>query len=225
VAARYGVAVVEDCAQALGATLSGVRVGTAGACGAFSFYPTKNLGALGDGGALATTSVELAARARRLRQYGWRERYVSDEPGMNSRLGELQAAILRVKLRYLDAENERRRALARAYAAALQGTPVRPPVERPDARHAYHQYVVRTADRDRLRAHLAAHEVGTLVHYPVPVHLQPAYRDRVLIGAGGLATTTRVCAEILSLPLFPELSDDEVDRVGALIRAFFAGAA
>lgn len=212
IAARHGMHVIEDCAQSHGAMILGRQTGSWGHIAAFSFYPTKNLGALGDGGAVVTNDSALAERVRLLREYGWRERYVSDEPGMNSRLDELQAAILRVKLRYLDGENERRRQLAEAYGRALECTGLILP-RSGDTVHAWHQYVIRAAERDRLRAFLSSQGIGTLIHYPVPVHLQPAYRGRVRHAV--LARTEQVVREILSLPMFPELALDHVLMVAS----------
>lgn len=219
VARRYGLRVVEDCAQAHGAVYRGRRVGAWGDLGAFSFYPTKNLGGLGDGGMVVTDDPELAGRLRLLREYGWAERYVSSLPGFNSRLDELQAAVLRVKLRHLEADNRRRAEIAARYDAGLAGTAVRPPKVRPGATHVYHLYVVRSWRREELRAFLAMRGVGTAVHYPVPVHLQPAYRGRVRV-AGSLAETERAAREVLSLPIYPELTDREVATVIESIRAF-----
>ncbi len=217
IARRYAMYVIEDCAQSHGASIDGLKTGVWGNLGAFSFYPTKNLGALGDGGALATNDRELAERIRVLREYGWRERYISDLPGMNTRLDELQAAILRVKLHYLDQENGRRRDLARLYDSFLSATTLLLPKVRVDAHHVYHQYVVRNERRDALRVFLQENAVGTLIHYPLPVHLQPAYQGRILISAGDLEHTEQVCREILSLPMHPHMSDEQAERVGALI--------
>lgn len=217
IAGRHGLKVIEDCAQSHGAAIDGRKTGTWGHLAAFSFYPTKNLGALGDGGAVVTNDRHLAERARLLREYGWRERYVSDVPGLNTRLDEIQAAILRVKLPYLDEENARRRDLARIYDAALSGTPVVVPCARRGVVHAYHQYVVRSDRRDELRAFLTANAVGTLIHYPVPVHMQPAYRGRVLLDEAGLEQTEAICRRILSLPLHPQLADAQAREVGDLI--------
>lgn len=212
IAEQQGLAVIEDCAQAHGAALQGRRAGAWGHFGAFSFYPTKNLGALGDAGALTTGDAGLAERARLIRQYGWRERYVSDVPGINTRLDEIQAAILRVQLRHLDAGNARRRAIAAVYDRELRGC-VRLPAAGEEGEHVYHQYVVRTPERDRLAAYLKSVGIGTSVLYPQPVHLQPAYRGRMLLGPGGLGRTEAACREILCLPVYPELSDEQVHRV------------
>jgi len=211
-ARRHDLLVIEDCAQSHGAALNGRMTGVWGDIASFSFYPTKNLGALGDGGMVATGSPALAERVRLLRQYGWRERYVSDSSGGNSRLDELQAAVLRVKLRYLDGENARRRYLARAYDALLKSTELVLPSVRPGARHVYHQYVVRLPRRDELGIHLREAGIGTGIHYPVPVHLQPAYRGRLPLGTP-LPVTEQVAGEILSLPMFPQLSDRQVRQV------------
>jgi dTDP-4-amino-4,6-dideoxygalactose transaminase len=223
IAERHGVAVIEDCAQSHGATFGGRATGTWGRAGAFSFYPTKNLGALGDGGAVVTSDAELAVRIRALREYGWRQRYVSSEAGLNSRLDEMQAAILRVKLGYLDAENARRRQIASWYNQSLAGLPLTLPTVSNGATHVFHQYVVRTPLRDALREHLKQSSIGALIHYPVPVHLQPAYRNRVIL-AGTLASSEAAARAVLSLPMFPELPEDAVERVCAAVRAFFTGA-
>jgi len=217
-AERHGAALIEDCAQAHGATWEGRRVGGFGDAACFSFYPTKNLGALGDGGMVATRRPEIAERLRMLREYGWRARYVSDIAGMNSRLDELQAAILRVKLTRLDADNARRRAIAAAYDAALAGTGLLAPTRDPRAEHVFHQYVVRAEARDALRDRLKEAGIGTNIHYPVPVHLQPAYAGRVALGPGGLPETERAAREVLSLPMYPQLADAQVAEVAAAIR-------
>ena len=217
VAERHGLLVVEDCAQSHGADLDGRKTGTWGHIAAFSFYPTKNLGAVGDGGAVVTNDSRLAEQARLLREYGWRERYISDFPGLNTRLDELQAALLRVKLPHLDEENSRRRELARRYDAVLSDTSVAVPGVRNGVSHAYHQYVVRSDHRDDLRSFLKANGVGTLIHYPVPVHLQPGYRGRAGVNDVGLPETESMCRQILSLPMHPQLTDAEAKEVGALI--------
>jgi len=211
--ARHGVAVVEDCAQAHGATLGGRRLGTLSEVACFSLYPTKNLGALGDGGVIATADTALAERLAALRQYGWRRHYISDEIGVNSRLDELQAAILRAKLPHLDACNLRRGAIAARYDAALAATRLAPPARRPDATHVFHQYVVRAPDRGAAQEALRARGIGTGVHYPVPVHLQPAYAGRVALGPAACHVTERAAAEVLSLPMYPELQDAQVAQV------------
>jgi dTDP-4-amino-4,6-dideoxygalactose transaminase len=207
-----GLKIVEDAAQAHGAAVGGRRAGTLGDAAAFSFYPTKNLGAFGDGGAVVTNDADVAAAARSLRQYGERERYESVRSGWNSRLDELQAAVLLVKLRLLDAGNERRRAIAARYdAAGLERQVV------PDGSlHAYHLYVVRSRERDELRRRLATSGVETLVHYPRAVHQHPAYAT---LARPGLDQSERLAAEVVSLPLYPELTDDEVDKVVEAVAA------
>jgi dTDP-4-amino-4,6-dideoxygalactose transaminase len=216
IARRHGLSILEDCAQSHGAAIGGRKTGTWGDLAAFSFYPTKNLGALGDGGAVVCDDARLAERARELRQYGWRERYISDRAGMNTRLDEIQAAILRVKLRSLDSDNQRRRDLASRYADTLAPARLALPQVRRDVQHAYHQYTIRTKQRDGLREFLGSHGVGTAILYPVPIHQQPAYRDRAVLGDGGLERTEELCREILSLPVYPELTDDDVRRIGEL---------
>ncbi len=216
-ARERGLRVVEDCAQAHGAELVGRRAGSLGDAAAFSFYPTKNLGALGDGGAVVTRDHQTAERARLLRNYGERERFEHVLRGRNSRIDALQAAILRAKLPHLETWNERRREIAAVYREGLAGSGVRPPAEGPRRRHVYHLYVVRTPDRDAFRAALAQRGIETAVHYPTPVHLQPAYidlrpQDRKLPVSEQLAT------EIVSLPLHPDLSDEEVAYVAEVLR-------
>ncbi len=220
VAEKHGIPVIEDCAQSHGAVYGGRKTGAWGTIAAFSFYPTKNLGAFGDGGMVVTSDKALADRCRSLREYGWGERYVSVEPGWNTRLDELQAAILRVKLPHLDKANMRRREIARRYDHGLKKSPATiTPVIAVDRTHVYHQYVVRHADRDRLREFLAEKDIGTLIHYPVPVHLQPAYAGRVKVPFP-LKNTEKIASEILSLPMFPELSASEADEVIAAIAKF-----
>jgi dTDP-4-amino-4,6-dideoxygalactose transaminase len=212
IARGAGLFVVEDCAQAHGARRDGRLAATWGDIAAFSFYPTKNLGALGDGGLVATDDPALAARARELRQYGWRDRYVSAVVGMNSRLDELQAAVLRAKLPYLDEDNARRRAIAAHYGDRLVGSAVTTPAVASDVEHVFHQYVVRSLRRDELMAWLLERGISTAIHYPVPIHMQPAYAGRLPIVVE-LAVTERIAGEILSLPIFPSLSDDDVNLV------------
>jgi dTDP-4-amino-4,6-dideoxygalactose transaminase len=201
--------VVEDCAQEHGAHMGGRPAGSVGDVAAFSFYPTKNLGALGDGGAVVTNDDEVASRLRRLRVYGENERYSSIESGWNSRLDSVQAAVLERKLSHLYAWNTRRREIAAAYGAAFGELPL---VTQPrDDGHVYHLYVVASQDRDGLRQRLAERGVETLVHYPRAVHQQPAYAR--LARPGRLETSERLCRQVLSLPLYPELTAAEVDAV------------
>ena len=215
---HHGVAMVEDCAQAHGATISGRKVGTFGEIATFSFYPTKNLGALGDGGMLATQDAKLGADIAALRQYGWRTHYISDAVGVNSRLDELQAAILRVKLRHLDAQNTRRQAIAATYDAALSATSLAAPARRAGVSHVYHLYVLRTPGRAALQSRLRDAGIGTGIHYPTPVHLQPAYGGRVALGPSGCRTTEVQARQVLSLPMYPELTDAQVARVCEALR-------
>ena len=218
VARRHGLKVVEDCAQAHGAEFAGRRVGSLGDIACFSFYPTKNLGAIGDGGMVVTSDPALAQKAKLLREYGWAERYVSHIKGWNSRLDELQAAVLRVKLRHLAADNDKRRRLAALYCELLCGAPgLTLPVERPQGRHVYHLFVIRSDKRDLLKQHMDGAGIGCLIHYPVPVHRQPAYLGT---GFGSLQHTERAAGEILSLPMYPELTEAEVRTVAARILEF-----
>jgi dTDP-4-amino-4,6-dideoxygalactose transaminase len=217
IARSYNVPVVEDCAQAHGATYGGRRVGSLGRLSAFSFYPTKNLGALGDGGAVATSDPALADRLRQLRQYGWRKRYISDIPGVNSRLDEIQASVLRVKLPQLDADNARRQRIARLYDRGLSGLPLQLPATSPNCRHVYHQYTVEVDRRDALRQALRAKGIETAVLYPVPIHMQPAYRGRLGNGCH-LPHTDAGASRILSLPMYPEMADEQVSFVCDAIR-------
>jgi dTDP-4-amino-4,6-dideoxygalactose transaminase len=209
-ARERGLAVVDDAAQAHGARHGERRVGGLCDATAFSFYPTKNLGALGDGGAVAADDESVAARVRRLRSYGEAERYTSVEYGRNSRLDALQAAALRVKLPRLEAWGERRRELARRYGERLAESGLGLPVEAPGTSHAWHLFVVRSPERERLREALAARGVETLVHYPRALHQHPAY---AALARAGLARSEQLAREVLSLALYPQLRDDEHDRV------------
>ena len=220
-ARRHGIPVIEDCAQAGGATYRGRKAGSMGLMAAFSFYPSKNLGCYGDGGAVTTDDSALAEKLRMLRNYGQRQRYYHEIVGINSRLDEMQAAILAAKLPHLDAWNRRRREIAAQYTAGLAGLPVQTPVEAPGGEHVYHLYVIQAAGRDRLQAHLAESGVQTLIHYPVPAHLQPAYAG-LGHARGALPVTERVADVILSLPMYPQLTDAEVAAVVAAIRRFYA---
>src|SRR5512135_2436011 len=219
-ARRHNLKVIEDCAQAHGTRYAQRAVGSYGDAACFSFYPTKNLGAIGDGGLVATNDPVIAENLNLLRQYGWRERYVSEIAGWNTRLDELQAAILRVKLRHLDADNDKRRELAAIYDELLAGV-VTLPIEPANTRHVYHLYVIRHPRRDALMQFLRERGIGTAIHYPVPVHLQPAYRGR-LGDAGSLPETERAAQEIVSLPMYPELSEEDVCAVVQGIREFAA---
>jgi dTDP-4-amino-4,6-dideoxygalactose transaminase len=213
-----GIAVVEDACQAIGASYKGRRVGALSGIGALSFYPTKNLGALGDGGAVVLQDAEAAARIRKLRNGGQSDRYRHEIAGMNSRLDEMQAAILRVGLRHLEGWIERRRALAGRYLDGLAGVAgLALPRDQPYATSAHHLFVVRHPRRDALAAALLARGVGTLVHYPIPLHLQPAFEG--LGRAGEFPVAEKAAGEILSLPLYPEMSDAQADAVIEAVRA------
>ena len=218
---QAGVPLIEDGAQAHGAAWAGRQAGAWGAVGCFSFYPTKNLGALGDGGAVVTGDAELADRLRALRQYGWGRKYEVLFPGGgNSRLDELQAAVLLAKLPRLNAANAARRAIAGRYGAELAGLPLAlPPLPGEDC--VAHLYVVRTPRREALRAYLTSRGIGCEVHYPVPDHLQPVREGP---GQFHLPVTEAACAEVLSLPCYPGLEPAQQDRVVATVRDFFAEA-
>jgi dTDP-4-amino-4,6-dideoxygalactose transaminase len=224
IALERGLKVIEDCAQATGATYKGRRVGSIGDVGCFSFFPTKNLGALGDGGMITTSDSTLAERVRGLRQYGWADEHSSIEPGVNSRLDELQAAILSAKLVFLDEDNQRRRTIADDYSTNLKGlaadTGLVLPRRHPDRGHVFHLYVVRTPDRDALRTHLRDHGIAAAIHYAEPVHRQPAYQ-----GLGGTQTldeTDKAAAEVLTLPIYPELEKQTLEKIFRALESFNA---
>ena len=219
-AAKYEIPVIEDCAQAHGAKLHDRIVGTFGMLGTFSFYPTKNLGALGDGGAVITDNPELKDKLTALRQYGWRERYISSIRGINSRLDELQASVLNVKLQHLEDSNSKRRAIADTYHRNLKEIKeITLPSELPGCYHVYHQYVIQTEYRDELRAFLQKNNIGTAVHYPAPVHQQPAYKKSRYFD---LSITEKVNKKILSLPMFPEMKHEETIFTIEKIIEFFS---
>jgi len=208
IADQYNIPVIEDCAQAHGASVDGKKVGTFGVAGTFSFYPTKNLGAFGDGGAVVTNNANLKEMLISLRQYGWKERYISSEKGITRRLDQLQAAILNVKLQYLDEANIKRAKIANLYNSELDGIgDLLLPSASHDCEHVYHQYVIQTDRRDGLRDFLRNSQIGTAIHYPIPIHKQPAYSDCKYID---LSETERVNSRILSLPIYPELKIEEV---------------
>ncbi|HZP76301.1 MAG TPA: DegT/DnrJ/EryC1/StrS family aminotransferase [Pseudolabrys sp.] len=222
IAKRHKLHLIEDCAQATGARYREGRVGSVGDVACFSFYPTKNLGAIGDGGMVTTREAGVAARVRRLRQYGWNDARETEEVGVNSRLDPLQAAILRVKLPHLDDDNARRAAIARRYGRGLAGLPLTLPTEANAAGHVYHLYVLGCDDRDGLAAHLAKQGVGSAIHYAVPAHRHKGYDTRVRVPQAGLPVTEKLVGRILSLPIYPELSDAEADQVIAAIRGYFS---
>jgi hypothetical protein len=214
----YGIPVIEDCSQAHGATWNGGKVGSFSEVSCFSLYPTKNLGALGDGGVIATSDTDLADRIAALRQYGWKTHYISDHVGVNSRLDEMQAAILRVKLAHLDAQNARRQQIASAYDASLEGSAFTPPARRPGCTHVFHQYVLPVRDRAAVQAQLRTLGVATGIHYPVPVHRQPAYEGRIAMGPARCHKTESAAAEVISLPMFPQLDDQQIATVAAALK-------
>jgi dTDP-3-amino-2,3,6-trideoxy-4-keto-D-glucose/dTDP-3-amino-3,4,6-trideoxy-alpha-D-glucose/dTDP-2,6-dideoxy-D-kanosamine transaminase len=218
VARRHDLPVVEDCAQAHGTTWDGRKVGTFGAMGCFSFYPTKNIGAYGDAGAVVTDDADLAARLRRLRMYGYEGSPVSLEEGINGRINEIQAAVLRVKLRVYPRWLERRLAVAATYDSFIDNPSVRLPVVHPRARSSYHQYVVRSTHRDRLAAFLEERGIQSAIHYPTPVHHMPAYRG--LCPDLRLPATEAACGEVLSLPVHEALEPDEARRVAEAVNRF-----
>ena len=215
-----GLAVIEDVSQAHGARSAGQRLGSLGVAGVFSCYPTKNLGAIGDAGLITTDDPTLAGRLCEQRQYGWRDVAVSHSAGTNSRLDEVQAAVLRRKLLRLDESNERRRIIAAHYSDALQDLPLDLPRVRPGDEHVFHLFVVQIADREDFREHLRQCGVATGVHYPVECHKQPGFRDLIDV-RGSLVHTEALAARVVSLPMFPELTDAQVDEVIAACRSYF----
>jgi dTDP-4-amino-4,6-dideoxygalactose transaminase len=217
VARRHGLAVVEDACQAHGAEYGGHRAGRSGDAAAFSFYASKNLGAYGDAGAVTTNSPAIAEKVRLWRDHGSAHKYEHEEWGVNSRLDELQAAVLRVKLKHLEKWNEQRRAHARAYASLLQELDVQLPAVRPGAKHVYHLYVIETENRDRIRKVLADRGVATGIHYPIPIHQQGAARGVGRI-AGDLSITETIAGRILSLPMYAELEQHQLEYVSAALR-------
>ena len=219
IARRHNIRVVEDTAQGVGAMYRNRKLGAIGDAGCFSFYPSKNLGAFGDGGAVVTDDDDIAERLRRLRNYGEVRRYYHATRGVNSRLDEMQAAILRAKLPLLDGWNRRRREIAAIYDREIRNELIRKPVELDYGVHNYHLYVVRCRRRDELQKHLADCGVGTLIHYPVPIHLQEAYQD---LGQreGSFPVAEECSREILTLPIFPELTDDEATHVAESVNSF-----
>jgi dTDP-4-amino-4,6-dideoxygalactose transaminase len=219
-AQKRQLTLVEDCAQSHGARLTGATTGSFGRTAAFSFYPSKNLGAYGDGGAVATGNASVAEELRRLRQYGWSRRDYAEREGWNSRLDEIQAAILRAKLPFLERENARRREIADRYDQAFADLPLRLLRARPGATPARHLYPVRLPRRDAFRERLAARGIETGVHYPVPLHLHPAYAF-LGHGKGAFPVSEAACDTTVSLPIYPGLSDAQADAVIAAVRDFF----
>jgi dTDP-4-amino-4,6-dideoxygalactose transaminase len=222
IAKRYGLKVIEDAAQAHGARYKGRRVGGLGDAAAFSFYPGKNLGALGDAGAVVTDDKQIRDRLEALRNYGSQIKYEHEIKGFNSRLDELQAAFLSVKLRKLEDWNQRRKEVANQYLKGLAGIPnLKLPFVPLHTDPTWHLFVVRHSDRERLQKHLADHGVGTLIHYPRPPHLQGAYAESIQ-AAGSLVISEQLAAEVLSLPIGPHISTEEVDYVIDVIKSFAA---
>ncbi len=220
IAADHRLTVIEDCAQAIGATHAGRRVGSMGTIGCFSFYPTKNLGAYGDGGMVTTDDPAIAERIDVLRRQGSKRKYYAEILGFNSRLDSLQAAILRVKLQYLERWTESRRRIAERYTAALGRLPVSVPEISDRASHVYHLYTIRTSGRDALAGHCKAAGIGTAVYYPVPLHRQPCYLS-LGYRAGALPYAEQAAREVLSLPMFPELDSPSQERVIETVVSFF----
>jgi dTDP-4-amino-4,6-dideoxygalactose transaminase len=218
VAGRHGIPVVEDCAHVPGGEYKGRRAGSIGTIGCFSFYPTKNLGALGEAGAVTTNDGELERRVRSLRDHGQSRRYVHDFVGYNYRMDGIQGAVLSAKLKHLDSWNERRRALASQYDAKLAGCDVTLPVEVTEGKHVYHLYVVQDRDRDSLASALSERGVATSQHYPIPIHLQRPFSEAGF-SAGDLSVTEELARTCLSLPLYPEMTAEQLDHVVAAIEA------
>ncbi len=210
------IGTIEDCAQACGGFYGDRRLGSIGRIGCFSFYPTKNLGAIGDGGMIVTSDAEIAEKCRCIREYGWNAARMPKCQGINSRLDPLQAAILRVKLKYLDEENDKRRAIAYRYALGLKDVVLVPD----QSNHCFHLYVIECEKRDKLAVHLRKRGIHTAVHYPAPIHRQAVYED--LVRAGDLRKTEQRALRILSLPMYPELTISEVDEVIDGVRSFYS---
>lgn len=212
IASKYGLAVIEDCAQSHGAHFGDTMTGRFGDIGCYSFYPTKNLGAFGDAGAIVTDDADLAEEIRKLRNYGSKVKYHNELCGVNSRLDELQAALLRVKLKHLPELTVERQAIAEKYIAGIQNDRIILPQTRPGAEHVYHQFVVRTAERDRLQPYLREHGIDTVIHYPIPPHLAECYRS-LGHARGDFPAAEQYADEVLSLPMFNGMRDDEIAYV------------
>ena len=216
---KHNLKVIEDCAQAHGAEYKGKRVGSIGDIGCFSFYPTKNLGGIGDGGALVTNSVHLAEKIKLIREYGWKERYISRTEGWNSRLDELQAAILRVKLKNLDKDNSLRRQHAKKYNVLLKELPLSLPFPRKDSTHVFHLFVAKTESRDELKTYLQNHDVNTTIQYPVPIHKQQYFQE--MSDNPSLPITEKMANNIISLPMYPELINNELHKVSIVLTEYY----
>jgi dTDP-4-amino-4,6-dideoxygalactose transaminase len=220
IAGKYGLKVIEDCAQAIGATRRGQKAGSFGTAGCLSFFPSKNLGGFGDGGMVVSSDEAFISRVKKLRVHGSKEQYIHEEVGFNSRLDSLQAAILRVKLRKLDSWLDGRRVVAKRYDAAFSGIPVSTPKVDDGNAHTYHQYTITTDKRDALMKHLNDSGIGSRVYYPVPMHLQPCYKDLGL-GEGSFPISEKVSRTALSLPVYPELTEEKIEYVIGTVRGFF----
>jgi len=217
IAKRHGLKVIEDCAQSFGAEYRGKKTGAFGDCGCFSFFPSKNLGAYGDGGMLITDDDVLADRALSLRNHGSRVRYYHEEIGFNSRLDEIQAAVLRVKFKRIDEYNAKRRKNAALYNAFLANPDIQTPVELPGLKHVYHQYTIRLKNRDAVKKALDAAMVSNMIYYPVPLHLQVAYKN-LGMAAGKFPLAEQAAADVLSLPMYPELSEMQIQEVAESVK-------
>lgn len=220
IAEKYGLNVIEDCAQAIGATRKGKKAGSFGTAGCMSFFPSKNLGGFGDGGMVVSSDEAFINRVKRLRVHGSKEQYVHEEIGFNSRLDSLQAAILRVKLRKLDSWLDGRRIVAKRYDDAFSGLPLTTPEVDDGNAHTYHQYTITTEKRDALMKHLNERGVGSRVYYPIPMHLQPCYRDMGL-EEGSFPISEKISKTALSLPVYPELTEEKIEYVIETVRNFF----
>jgi dTDP-4-amino-4,6-dideoxygalactose transaminase len=218
IAHKHGIRVIEDACQSHGAEYLGRKVGTLGILSAFSFYPTKNLGGYGDGGAVLTNDAKLYEKATMIRQYGWKNRYASEIIGINSRLDELQAAILQIKLKYLDKWNSRRRMIAELYKKLLKNPSIILPVPQKNSKPVYHQFVIRHENRDRLQRYLLKRGIQTLIHYPIPVHQQKTFVDLGI--KVKLPVTEKICTEILSLPIHPWLGENDIRQISRCINQY-----
>ena len=218
---KHNIFLIEDCAQAHGAVYKDSKVGSFGDLSCFSFYPTKNLGAIGDGGMVLTKDDSLAERCFELREYGWKERYSSSTFGWNTRLDEIQAAILRVKLKYLDIDNKKRKRIAQMYKELLDDSIIELPKERKESSHVYHLFVIQSDNRDSLMEYLHQKDIFVNIHYPLPIHLQPFYKS--ILQTKELKITESIAKKILSLPMYPELLDEEVEEVSVAVNNFDMG--
>ena len=218
---KHNIFLIEDCAQAHGAVYKDSKVGSFGDLSCFSFYPTKNLGAIGDGGMVLTKDDSLAERCFELREYGWKERYSSSTFGWNTRLDEIQSAILRVKLKYLDIDNKKRKRIAQMYKELLDDSIIELPKERKESSHVYHLFVIQSDNRDSLMEYLHQKDIFVNIHYPLPIHLKPFYKS--ILQTKELKITESIAKKILSLPMDPELLDEEVEEVSAAVNNFDPG--